>query len=393
MSKLSGYLIINKPAGPTSHDVIDVLRQITGLKKIGHAGTLDPFAGGVLIAGISRAATRHLAAFSRMDKKYLAVLRLEAVSDTYDLTGKIKIIQQELRIKNKELGIKQVAAGFIGQQQQIPPIYSAKKIKGRRAYDLARQGEKIKLQPQNVEIYDIKIIKNLKLKIKNFLILDVHCSSGTYIRSLAHDIGQKLGCGAYLEKLVRLSIDNFTLAESVNLPLPLFKHSQPNYTINSELIPNPPEPRRIITPANWPDYLINFKRVLCFGTFDILHPGHFYFLKQAKSMGSRLTMVVARDIVSSKIKNRKPMYNEQQRINRLKKISFIDEVVLGDLDNPYKCLSEIKPDLICLGYDQTSFTSELSDEIKKLGLKTKICRLTAFQPGKYKSSILKKDYV
>ena len=192
MEKNENFLLINKPEGWTSFDVVALVRKHAadasppfqggargGLPsdasapqstatpsslplgkgemtkptkpkrlKVGHAGTLDPFAGGILIAGIGRAATRHLSAFSRMDKKYRAVLRLGRVSDTYDLTGKIKIIQQELRIQNKELRINQAAVSFIGKQKQIPPIYSAKIIKGQRAYSLARQGEKIILPPR-----------------------------------------------------------------------------------------------------------------------------------------------------------------------------------------------------------------------------------------------------
>lgn len=390
MTELSGFLIIDKPKGITSHDVIAVLRKITGLKKIGHAGTLDPFAGGVLIVGIGRSATRHLSKFSRMDKKYHAVLRLGSISDTYDLTGKIKKLKSRIDLAGRQKSkIKGVLENFIGKQKQVPPIYSAKKIRGKKAYEFARKGEKIKLKPQEIEIYDIKIIKNLKLNIENSLILDIHCSSGTYIRSLANDIGQKLGCGAYVEDLVRLSIDNFTLNDSVRLPLKLIKKSivdkltsklfeEFKYSLN-----NP-----IISPDNWQKHLINFSQVICFGTFDILHPGHFYFLKQAKTMGKNLTVVVARDAISFKIKKTKPLYNEKQRVNRLKKLSFIDEVRLGDLDNPYKCLKEIKPDLICLGYDQSSFTTGLCDKISDIGLKTKICRLDAFEPHKYKSSIL-----
>jgi len=205
-----GYININKPAGPTSHDIVDHLRRITGIKKIGHAGTLDPFARGVLILGISREATRNISKFVKLNKEYIAQIYLGAISDTYDRTG--KIIKRECGALNLE-NIKNTLQSFKGKQKQIPPMFSAKKIKGKKLYELARQGKEIKREPENIEIYSIKTVSFawpvLEIKVK--------CSSGTYIRSLASDIGEKLGCGAYLKKLTRTAIGNYNISDSVPL--------------------------------------------------------------------------------------------------------------------------------------------------------------------------------
>jgi len=212
MNDPSGFIIINKPLGITSHDVIDKLRKITGLKKIGHAGTLDPFATGVLICAIGREATREISWFVKMDKEYEAEIRLGAASDTYDRTG--AIINYELSITNYELdNIKSILKGFVGKQKQVPPMYSAKKVGGKKLYQLARAGKEIKRQPAEIEIYNIEL---LKYKWP-FLNIKVKCSSGTYIRSLAHDIGQKLGSGAYLNELKRIAVGDFNIDQAIDL--------------------------------------------------------------------------------------------------------------------------------------------------------------------------------
>ncbi|MFC1622618.1 tRNA pseudouridine(55) synthase TruB [Patescibacteria group bacterium] len=223
----SGYILINKSArldsqsqvgarrvGPTSHDVIDKLRKITGIKKIGHAGTLDPFAQGLLLVAIGREATREISKFVGLDKEYVANLKFGAISDTYDLTGRIKI-QEYKNIKINKIIIKNILKKFIGKQEQIPPMFSAKKVGGKKLYELARQGIEITRKPNQIEVYDIKLLKWSNVKCQ--LSIVVHCSSGTYIRSLAHDIGQILVCGAYLEKLVRTKIGKFKLTDAIEL--------------------------------------------------------------------------------------------------------------------------------------------------------------------------------
>ena len=217
----SGFILIHKPSGPTSHDIINALRRITGIKKIGHAGTLDPFASGLLICAISREATREIDKFIKLDKEYIADIFLGAESDTYDRTGKIIKTRHHnalpkippLLIRRGGRGMRSIIEKFIGPNKQTPPMYSAKKINGKKLYELARKGIEVERKPQEVNIYAIKIIDYEWpiLKIK------VHCSSGTYIRSLAHDIGQALGDGAYLQELQRTAIGNFKLSQAVDL--------------------------------------------------------------------------------------------------------------------------------------------------------------------------------
>lgn len=193
------FILIDKPAGITSHDVVGRLRRITGERRIGHAGTLDPFATGLLILGIGREATRELDKFLKLDKEYVATLRLDATSDTADRTGKITELPKK---EISENDIKKIIKKFVGEQEQIPPMYSAKKINGKKMYELARKGIEIERQPVKIKIYDLEFIEY------NYPILKirVRASSGTYIRTLAEDIGKALGSGAYLEELRRTKI-------------------------------------------------------------------------------------------------------------------------------------------------------------------------------------------
>lgn len=207
----TGFLIINKPVGPTSHDMIDSLRKITGIQKIGHAGTLDPFASGVLVVAVGRETTKKIQALVGLDKRYIAILRLGAESDTYDRDGKIIKSKRVQPIPEKR--IESALKEFAGKQQQIPPMYSAKKIKGRKLYQLARQGITIERQPVDIEVFKISLLKY------DFPILKirVYCSSGTYIRALAHDIGKYLGCGAYLEELERVAVGKYNIDETIRV--------------------------------------------------------------------------------------------------------------------------------------------------------------------------------
>jgi len=204
----SGFLLVNKPSGPTSHDIIDELRQLTGIRKIGHAGTLDPFASGLLIVAVGRPATKEISRFVKMDKEYIAEILLGQESDTYDRTGNIKI-NSGVKIIGQEK-IKKTLKKFVGKQKQLPPMYSAKKVGGKKLYELARRGETIAREPAEIDIYELKILSYdwPKLKIK------ISCSSGTYIRSLAHDLGQALGCGALTNELERTAINGYNLSEA-----------------------------------------------------------------------------------------------------------------------------------------------------------------------------------
>lgn len=209
--KMVGFLLINKPRGMTSHDVVDKLRELTGIKKIGHAGTLDPFARGLLILGISRDATKKISKFLTLDKEYIATLKLGAESDTFDREGKIFETKIEKVPTLEE--VEETLKSFLGEIEQTPPPFSAKKIRGKKAYALARKKERVKLKPQRVKIYQISI---LEYKFP-FLKIKVNCSSGTYIRSLTSDIGKKLKCGAYLEDLIRTKIGKFSLKNTISL--------------------------------------------------------------------------------------------------------------------------------------------------------------------------------
>ena len=378
-SKQSGFILINKPSsfteatedksGPTSHDVIDQLRKITGIKQIGHAGTLDPFASGLLLVGIGEA-TKLLRHYVGLDKKYEAMLRLGATSDTQDKTGKI----QETRYKQDtitKLKIQQVIKSFIGKQKQVPPMYSAKKIGGKKLYELARKGQNIKREAVDIEIYDIKIVlpKFRNSEIPNYLKISCHVSSGTYIRTLAHDIGQALGCGAYLEELKRTAIGDFKLADAIAIST-----GSLDFARDSAL-----------------RHLIPLKTVLVSGTFDGLHEGHINYFQQARKYGQRLICIVGRGKITEQIKGKPPRYSEKERVRFVKQCPEIDRVylgILGDEDAIYNFTASLRPDVIALGYDQTAYTENLEKEMQKRGLTVKIVRLKPYKPKKYKSSLL-----
>lgn len=204
-----GFLNIYKPKGITSFDVIFKLRKILQIKKIGHTGTLDPMAEGVLIVALSEA-TKIIEFMMMHEKAYSAEIILGSESTTYDAEGELKIVGSQ---KPDFEQVQDVLNTFKGEVDQVPPIYSALKINGKKAYELAREGKKIEMKSRKVTINDIVLIDY------NYptLNIDVECSSGTYIRSLAHDIGQKLGTGAYLSKLLRTKVGHFLIEDSVSL--------------------------------------------------------------------------------------------------------------------------------------------------------------------------------
>ncbi len=206
---MDGILVIYKPAGITSHDVVNQVRNITEIKKVGHAGTLDPFAEGILIILMGKA-TKLQSKFMEMEKTYIGVLKLGETSDTYDPTGKIKKQRPKNKIsKNK---IQKTINSFIGEIKQTPPIYSAIKIKGMPAYKLARQEKKFQIKARKVKIYEINILRYEWPYLK----IEVKCGKGTYIRSLANDIGKRLKCGAYLKKLIRTGVGGLDLKIAAN---------------------------------------------------------------------------------------------------------------------------------------------------------------------------------
>ncbi|KKR48201.1 MAG: tRNA pseudouridine synthase B [Candidatus Magasanikbacteria bacterium GW2011_GWC2_40_17] len=206
-----GFILIDKPAGITSHDVIDRLRRLTGIKRIGHAGTLDPLATGLLIVAVSREATRDLNQLVKMDKTYEAVFYLGQETDTYDAEGKITKTYEGPVISEGELA--QALTFFVGQQQQIPSMYSAKKVGGKKLYQLARQDKIIERQPNTITISNLEILNYHWPELS----LRITCSSGTYIRSLAFDLGRALGCGAHMSALRRTTIGDYNITKAVKL--------------------------------------------------------------------------------------------------------------------------------------------------------------------------------
>lgn len=203
---MRGVLVVDKPAGMTSHDVVNAVRRLTGLRRVGHTGTLDPMATGVLVLLLGPA-TRLARFVSGVDKRYHAVIQLGATTTTYDAEGEIV----ERYPVNVNLDHIQAALStFLGEIEQIPPMVSAIKVQGQRLYELARQGKVIQRQPRPVTFYAIDILDWQSPA----LTLDIHCSAGTYIRSLAHDLGEKLGCGAYLTALRRTASGSFDLSVS-----------------------------------------------------------------------------------------------------------------------------------------------------------------------------------
>lgn len=201
-------LLIDKPAGWTSHDVVAYLRRKLGVKKVGHAGTLDPFATGLLIVGVGRDSTKRLADFLKMDKSYEATVRLGATSDTDDRTGKIEEGKSDGETSRDD--VRRALDRFVGTIQQIPPAYSAKKIAGKKMYELARRGIVVEQKPVTVAIHSIDLLDYHWPLVR----IRVNVSSGTYIRALARDLGEALGVGAYLEELRRTSIGPYDLTNA-----------------------------------------------------------------------------------------------------------------------------------------------------------------------------------
>ncbi len=212
----SGFLLIDKPAGITSHDVVDAVRRATGIRKVGHGGTLDPFATGLLVVAVGRNATKQLGEFIGKDKEYEAMMRLGAVSDSQDKDGVITEMP-DVTLPSREQLAKAMKA-FVGQIKQVPPMYSAKKIKGKKLYELARKGEEVEREPVLISIHSLELMETWPQENRvSRAQFKVHCGSGTYVRTLAHDIGHALGCGAYLTELRRTKIGDLRVKNAVSL--------------------------------------------------------------------------------------------------------------------------------------------------------------------------------
>ena len=208
---VEGVVVVDKPAGMTSHDVVDEVRRRLRTKKVGHAGTLDPDATGVLVIGVGRA-TRLLPYTQGAAKRYSAVVRFGITTDTQDASGRV-VAERAPEFTQSDL--EAVLTKFTGDIEQVPPMVSAVKVGGERLYKKARRGEEVERPTRNVQIYSIDLVR-LDLSISEAE-LDVSCSGGTYIRTLAHDMGEALGCGAHLVSLRRTASGGFTEADAVVL--------------------------------------------------------------------------------------------------------------------------------------------------------------------------------
>ena len=209
---MNGLLIINKPKEYTSHDIVNIVRKKLNTKKVGHTGTLDPNATGVLPILIGQA-TKISKYLVEHKKTYIATLKLGEQRDTGDSEG--NIVEQDLNLKIFDIKqIEQTLSNFLGKQQQIPPMYSAIKVKGKKLYEYARNGQEIEIKPRDIEVYNISL-KNYNQKDE--IEFEVECSKGTYIRTLCEDIAKKLGTIGYMKELQRTKINEFEIQNAVSL--------------------------------------------------------------------------------------------------------------------------------------------------------------------------------
>ena len=206
---MDGIVIVDKPQGWTSQDVTARLRRVFGTRRIGHGGTLDPMATGVLPVLVGRA-TRAVEFFEHAEKTYETVLRLGITTDTEDMTG---TVLTEENVSFTEEQLQETLTAFRGEILQVPPMYSALKVNGQKLCDLARKGKTVERQPRPITIHELTLVE----RGENTLRLRVRCSKGTYIRTLCKDIGEKLGCGGCMESLRRVAAGEYTIDEAVPL--------------------------------------------------------------------------------------------------------------------------------------------------------------------------------
>ena len=211
LANISGVLVIDKPTGLTSHDVVQIVRKGTNLRRAGHTGTLDPRASGVLVVLLGPA-VRLSEYISASDKRYQAIIKLGSNTETYDAEG-VEVVPENVvdPYTITEEKFNEVLQTFVGDIEQVPPPFSAIKVRGKP--DLARSGEEVELAPRLIHVYSLELLEWSPPEA----VIDVYCSSGTYVRSLAYDLGQRLGTGAYLSGLRRTKSGQFTLRDAVQL--------------------------------------------------------------------------------------------------------------------------------------------------------------------------------
>ena len=235
-----GFLNIYKPQGKTSHDVVAILRRITKIKQIGHTGTLDPFAEGVLPLCIGK--STRLIEYLEDDKAYIGTVQFGKSTTTYDIEGEeVNISDEKISLEDLENSLP----NFHGEIKQLPPIYSAIKVNGKKLYEYARKGEEVEIKPREVNIHKLEVVNFNEEKQTAELLIE--CSKGTYIRSIAHDLGEALGCNGHLVKLVRIKAGQFKIENSIKLDdlesieqvskkliYPLEYLNYPKYELNEE---------------------------------------------------------------------------------------------------------------------------------------------------------------
>jgi len=207
---IDGALVVDKPAGKTSHDVVEAVRRLLGFRQIGHLGTLDPLATGVLVLLLGRA-TRLARFYSGRRKRYDCTVRFGFATDTYDSDGQPQ--GPDLAPSLDQSAIQHLAGGFVGHIEQTPPAFSAKKIHGHRAHELARKKKPVELKPLEVDVYEFHLT-DIEGSSARFT---VECGAGTYIRSLAHDLGRLQGSGAHLSEIARTAVGEFTLDQAISV--------------------------------------------------------------------------------------------------------------------------------------------------------------------------------
>ena len=207
---MNGLIIFDKEKGITSHDLVYKVRKKTGIKKVGHAGTLDPMATGVLIIAIGKA-TKANEYLLLKDKKYIAKIKLGILTDTFDITGNI-LEKENVSVLKKD--IEEVLKRFTGKMSQTPPIYSALKVNGKKLYEYAREGKEVKIKNRNIEIFENKLID---FNGKDEFSIEIEVSKGTYIRSVAYDIGKALGTYGTITELRRIKSGNFDIENSIKI--------------------------------------------------------------------------------------------------------------------------------------------------------------------------------
>ena len=208
---MDGLILINKQKGFTSHDVVNVIRKKLNTKKVGHTGTLDPNATGVLPILVGKA-TKISKYLMEHDKTYIVTIKLGEKTDTGDSEGQV-IEEKSIPADLKKEDINNALQNFFGKQKQVPPMYSAIKVNGKKLYEYAREGKEVKLEAREIEIYKIELLEYQNNKIK----FEVECSKGTYIRTLCEDIAKKLGTVGYMEELQRTKVNNFRIEDSILL--------------------------------------------------------------------------------------------------------------------------------------------------------------------------------